>query len=154
MQIGISIMISFSVFKLRLSDDLVDLKKKLKDEEKFSNDTQDKCARYKDCLYKAKSLMNRALDDISDTFRRDKPSGSLTSSKKEISSLSTTTIDINPNTNQTETNTQLDENPSILTEQDPASIEENKMETTNIETIIKEEDEEEEKVENIVEKIE
>ncbi|CAF0707138.1 unnamed protein product [Brachionus calyciflorus] len=60
--------------KQKLTDEASELRKKLRDEQKFSKDSDDKYLKLKDCLYRTKSQLNKVLDDISDTTRRSQKS--------------------------------------------------------------------------------
>lgn len=63
--------------KQKLIDEAIELKKKLRDEQKFSKDSDDKYLRMKDCLYRTKSQLNKVLDDISDSTRRSQKGSDL-----------------------------------------------------------------------------
>ena len=59
--------------KTRLSDELSETKKRLRDQIKTSKEIDDKYTRYKDCLTKTKSQLNRLTDDVSDVLKRGQP---------------------------------------------------------------------------------
>ncbi|RNA45086.1 p30 dbc [Brachionus plicatilis] len=60
--------------KQKLVDEASELKKKLRDEQRFSKDSDDKYLRVKDCLYRTRTQLNKVLDDISDSTRRSQKS--------------------------------------------------------------------------------
>jgi hypothetical protein len=59
--------------KQRLTDEVEEYRKKLREQQKANKDLDDKYVRVKDCLYKTKSYLNRALDEVSDTLKRGQP---------------------------------------------------------------------------------
>jgi hypothetical protein len=59
--------------KQRLLDEVDDYRKKLREQQRANKDLDDKYVRVKDCLYKTKSYLNRALDDVNDTLKRGQP---------------------------------------------------------------------------------
>ena len=59
--------------KEKLYDELQDLKKKLKEQQRLNKDIDDKYCRYKDCLYRSKTQLNKLLDDYNDTIKRSQP---------------------------------------------------------------------------------
>lgn len=68
--------------KQKLADETSELKKKLRDEQRFSKDSDDKYLRLKDCLHRTKTQLNKVLDDISDSTRRSQKSSGDSSSAK------------------------------------------------------------------------
>ena len=50
-----------------------DLKKKLKEQQRLNKEIDDKYSRYKDCVYRSKSQLNKLLDDYNDTIKRTQP---------------------------------------------------------------------------------
>ena len=59
--------------KDKLYDEVQDLKKKLKEQQRLNKEIDDKYSRYKDCLYRSKSQLNKLLDDYNDTIKRTTP---------------------------------------------------------------------------------
>lgn len=62
--------------KQKLSDELNDTRKRLRDQQRINKEMDDKYLRVKDCLYRGKSSLNKLLDDIGDTFKKINPSKS------------------------------------------------------------------------------
>jgi hypothetical protein len=56
--------------KDKLHDEVQELKKKLKEQQRLNKEIDDKYSRYKDCLYRSKSQLNKLLDDYNDTIKR------------------------------------------------------------------------------------
>ena len=54
----------------KLHDEVQELKKKLKEQQRLNKEIDDKYSRYKDCLYRSKSQLNKLLDDYNDTIKR------------------------------------------------------------------------------------
>lgn len=59
--------------KLRLSDELNDYKKKLREQLRTNKEIDDKYIRFKECLVKTKSQLNKVVDDVSDVLKRGQP---------------------------------------------------------------------------------
>lgn len=59
--------------KSRLTDDIADSKKKLRDQIRTNKEIDDKYIRFKDLLQRSKSSMNKLSDEISDTLKRSQP---------------------------------------------------------------------------------
>ncbi len=69
--------------KQKLNDELIDCKKKMREQQRSNKDIDDKYLRYKDCIYKVKSQLNKVLDDIGDTVKRNSPSSSNTNNSTQ-----------------------------------------------------------------------
>ena len=63
-----------------MQDEIDDYKKKLREQQRTYKEIDEKYSRVKDCLYKTRSYLNRALDDVNDTLKRGLPPVSATKS--------------------------------------------------------------------------
>lgn len=72
--------------KARLNDELNDYKKKLRDQIRTNKEIDDRYIRYRDCLQRTKSQLNKLFDDIGDTLRRGQPSSTKEATKRKSAS--------------------------------------------------------------------
>lgn len=100
--------------KVRLTDELNDYKKKLKDQIRTNKEMDDKYVRYRDCLQKTKSQLNKVFDDIGDVLKRGQPNVS----SKDLKRKSTSADDMkksDPEVSANKSNTDLQSNNSANT---------------------------------------
>lgn len=140
--------------KQKLSDELNDVKKKLREQQRTNKDIDDKYLRLKDCVYRTKSQLNRVLDDISDTTKRNQPPAPK-STKTESTTSKTNSTEVTNGSGQGQTQVQekqvveeVNQNENVQEEQennepeaDLNSKDENSNENSNENEIILEQEE-------------
>jgi len=90
--------------KQKLNDELVDCKKKIREQQRSNKEIDDKYLRYKDCIYKAKSQLNKVLDDIGDAIKRNTSSSSsnnINSSTQNVNQTKSTELSVDSNESET-----------------------------------------------------
>lgn len=88
----------------KIQDELNELKKKLRDQQRSNKDIDERYLRLKDCVYRTKSQLNRVLDDISDTTKRNQPPSSSKSSSSINNSVASDAL--NKSTSEKSSKTQ------------------------------------------------
>ncbi len=96
----------------KLYDEVQELKRKLKDQQRLNKETEDKYYRFKDCVYRSRSHLNKLQDEFNEVLKKTEnktqavkvdqvmPSTKTDSSKIESGVHPTAIVDANP----TETN--------------------------------------------------
>lgn len=85
--------------KEKLYDEVQDLKRKLKEQQRLNKETDDKYCRFKDLMYRSKVQLSKMLDDYNDTIKRNQP-------KTSSSTTSSTSNDTNKSSDQTSSSSQ------------------------------------------------
>lgn len=89
--------------KQKYADEANEFRKRYRDEQRANKDLDEKYLRLKSCISKAKSSLNRTVDDISDVLKKNHPptTSSSTSSSQSKSKSSTTTTTTTTSTTST-----------------------------------------------------
>jgi hypothetical protein len=102
--------------KQKYADEANEFRKRYRDEQRANKDLDEKYLRLKSCISKAKSSLNRTVDDISDVLKKNHPPTTSSSSQSKSKSstttaaaaaaATTTTTSTTPSTAQTQSSEQ------------------------------------------------